>query len=322
VFNSLLDPPILFFIVGLLAVAARSNLRVPMPITKFLSLYLLMAIGFKGGVSLNKSGFSTEAFLTLGAGIFLSLILCIISFLLLSKKFGNKNAAAIGATYGSVSAVTFVTGVSFLEQKGLGFSGFLIAALALMEFPAIVFGVFLSRLSGVGEVAYSQERRYSFLKLVHEATFNGSVYLLLASMIVGIVSGQTGADSLAPFIQGLFKGLLGFFLLDLGLLAGKQLRRLKDNVYCLLSFAIIIPLIGAYSALFLASLIGLSNSDAFLFMCLGAGASYIAVPAALKQSIPEANAGLYLPMALGITFPFNIILGIPLYWKSVVFFLG
>lgn len=307
------DPPILFFILGLLSVFLRTGLKVPMIISKFFALYLLMAIGFKGGLSLEKVGFEPDFLASLAGGILISVLMPLGVYFSLRRRLKTEDAAALGATYGSVSAVTFVAATSWLENRGIEFSGAMIAILALMEAPAIVVGLLLYKRG-----AKSQER-VDWGKLLHEALLNGSVFLLLGSVVVGYVSGPFGRESVGIFILDLFKGFLGFFLLDLGIKSGMALRRLQVPLW-LIPVGVIVPLVGASFALFWGQLFGIPASQTFLLMTLAAGASYIAVPAALKDSLPSANPGLYLTMALGVTFPFNILVGLPLYWSLVRWF--
>lgn len=304
------DPPILFFILGLLSVLFKTGLKIPAVFTKFLALYLLMAIGFKGGLSLSKSGLSSEFLLCLVGGIFLSVISPLILFFALRKRLSPYDAAAIGATYGSVSAVTFVAATTWLENRDLEFAGFMIAILAIMEAPAIIVSLFLSN-------QYSEQRtKIPLLGLAHEALFNGSVFLLLGSLIIGYASGPYGKESVGIFILDLFKGFLGFFLLDLGIKSGYAIKKMEIPLW-LVPVGIITPVVSAVLALFWGQIFSISETQTFLLMTLAAGASYIAVPAALKHSLPKANSGIYLTLALGITFPFNILIGLPLYWYLV-----
>ena len=318
--RSLLDPPVLFFVLGLLAVFTKSTLRIPPSISKFLALYLLMAIGFKGGVSLSSSGLTVEVVLAIVGGMALSVLVPFTTYLMLKSRVGIINAAAIGATYGSVSAVTFVAGITWLESRKMIFGGHMIAVLALMEFPAIITGVYLAKRFGSAQKSSASSSSTGGIKvghLLHEALFNGSIFVLLGSLVVGFLAGAKGAQSLHIFIYDLFKGLLGFFLLDLGLAAGKQIKKLKKAGVSLLAFAVLAPLAHATVALMWAHFTQMQVGDGFLFLILAASASYIAVPAALKMTLPEAEPGLFLSLALGITFPFNIIVGLPLYWQLV-----
>ncbi|GAB4022002.1 MAG: sodium-dependent bicarbonate transport family permease [Bdellovibrio sp.] len=307
------DPPILFFILGMLSVFFKTGLKVPYVMTKFLSLYLLMAIGFKGGLSLSKSGFSYEFLICLLGGVLLSILTPIIMFFILKPKLPTYDAAAIGATYGSVSAVTFVAATTWLENRDLEFSGFMIAILALMEAPAIIVSLFLSN-------KFSEERsEVSLLSLAHEALFNGSVFLLIGSLFIGYFSGPYGKMSVGIFVLDLFKGFLGFFLLDLGIKSGTVIRRLQMPLW-LVPVGIVAPILSAALALIWGKIFSVGQTQTFLLMTLAAGASYIAVPAALKHSLPKANLGICLTMALGVTFPFNILVGLSLYWYAVTNF--
>ncbi|MBY0553400.1 sodium-dependent bicarbonate transport family permease [bacterium] len=304
------DPPILFFILGLLSVLFNTGLRVPAVFSKFLALYLLMAIGFKGGLSLANTGFSVEFIYCLLGGIIVSIMTPIFLFYLLKSKISIYDSAAIGATYGSVSAVTFVAATTWLDNRNLEFSGSMIAVLALMEAPAIIVSLFL-----VGRHSL-QKTSLSVTQLVHEALLNGSVFLLIGSVIVGYISGPFGKESVGAFVLDLFKGFLTFFLLDLGIKSGTSLKKMQIPLW-LIPIGILTPIVSAGLALAWGMLFSISATQTFLLMTLAAGASYIAVPAALKQSLPQANAGIYLTMALGVTFPFNILIGLPLYWYMV-----
>lgn len=309
--DNLLSPPILFFALGVLAVLLKSDLEIPQPIPKLFSLYLLLAIGFKGGVELRASGLSAAAGLTLGAAVVLACVVPVYCFFILRWKLDVHNAAAIAATYGSISAVTFITASSYLAKQGHSFSGHLVAAMALMESPAIIIGVMLVRLTAPRDARLPEQGAWR--ELLHDAFLNGAVFLLLGSLIVGALSGKKGDEMMAPLTSNLFKGVLALFLLDIGLVAARQLRSLRKAGAFLIAFAIVMPMINAALAIAIARLIGLNQPDALMFAVLGASASYIAVPAAVRIAIPEANPSLFLPMALAITFPFNITVGIPMY---------
>ncbi len=286
-----------------------------MVISKFLSLYLLMSIGFKGGLALFKTGFSIEFLYCLIGGLLLAVLVPVALFFIFKKIVSIADAAALAATYGSVSAVTFVAGTTWLEQRGHTFSGALIAVLAFMEAPAIAVGLLLH--NKYATLTANVKTR----SLVHEALFNGSVFLLLGSLAIGFITGPTGKESVGLFVIDLFKGLLGFFLLDLGIKSGQTLKRYRIPRR-VLAMGIVTPMVAASLALAWSFMTGIRLEQAFLLMTLGAGASYIAVPAALKISLPQANAGLYLTMALGVIFPFNIIIGLPLYWSFARYVLG
>lgn len=309
--NNFLDPAILFFIFGAFAGAIKSNLEIPQPIARFLSLYLLMALGLKGGFALHKSGFTVEIGLALGLAVFLAIIIPLLGYSLLRTKLNNYDAAAIAATYGSVSAVTFITATQSLDQAGIAFGGHMAAAMALMESPAIILAILLANKARASSTNSVQP--VGIAKILHESFTDGAQLLLLGSMVVGLVSGDAGQKIMAPFSIDLFKGMLAFFLLDMGLMAAKNFNGLKGKPSITLFYAILAPLVHASLALGLCKLLGLPLGETILLMVLAASASYIAVPAVLRHALPEVNPALYMGMSLGITFPFNIILGIPLY---------
>lgn len=309
--NNFLDPAILFFIFGAFAGAIKSNLEIPQPIARFLSLYLLMALGLKGGFALHKSGFTVEIGLALGLAVFLAIIIPLLGYSLLRTKLNNYDAAAIAATYGSVSAVTFITATQSLDQAGIAFGGHMAAAMALMESPAIILAILLANKARASSTNSVQP--VGIAKILHESFTDGAQLLLLGSMVVGLVSGDAGQKIMAPFSIDLFKGMLAFFLLDMGLMAAKNFNGLKGKPSITLFYAILAPLFHASLALGLCKLLGLPLGETILLMVLAASASYIAVPAVLRHALPEVNPALYMGMSLGITFPFNIILGIPLY---------
>lgn len=314
--SNILNPPVLFFFLGMLAVFVKSDLEIPSPLPKLFSLYLLIAIGFKGGVELIKSGLSREVILIILAAIFMACVVPIYTFFLLRIKLDIYNAAAIAATYGSISAVTFITAGSFLQQLDISYGGYMVAALALMESPAIIVGLILVKLATSGEKSDNGEksdREVEWSEVLREAFLNSSVFLLVGSLIVGLLTGEHGWEVLSPFTQGMFYGVLTFFLLDMGLVAAKRIKDLKTTGFFLIGFAILIPVVNAGVGIGLAKLIGMSQGDALLFAVLCASASYIAVPAAMRMTVPEANPSLYVSAALAVTFPFNIIVGIPLY---------
>lgn len=308
---NLLSPPILLFMLGLAAALLRSDLEFPPAMAKALSLFLLFAIGFKGGVALNASGFGNGVAPTLLAAIAASAVVPIWTFFALRSRLGVTDAAAVAATYGSVSAVTFITAASFLGEKGVSYSGYMVAAMALMESPAIILGVFFARRFGAAEG--SAPRTVDWGHLGRDAFLNGSVFLLLGSLLVGMVSGPAHSATLKPFIDTLFPGALALFLLDLGIVAGKRLGDLRRAGIFGICFGFFAPLVNAALGLGLAALLGLSHGNALLFVVLCASASYIAVPAALRIALPEANPSVYVALSLAVTFPFNIIVGIPLY---------
>ncbi|MBU3595166.1 sodium-dependent bicarbonate transport family permease [Polynucleobacter sp. 86C-FISCH] len=313
--TNFLDPAILFFIFGVFAGTVKSNLEIPPQISRFLSLYLLMALGLKGGFALHKSGFTTEIAFSLGLAIFLAVIIPIIGYLILRRKLSAFDAAAIAATYGSVSAVTFITATQYLDQFDIAYGGHMAAAMALMESPAIILAIVLANKAraamSIGSTVKHEPAGVS--KILHESFTDGAQLLLLGSMAVALVSGDAGHKLMAPFSIDLFKGMLSFFLLDMGLMAARNFKGLRGKPPITLLYAIGSPLSHALLALVLCKLIGLPLGNTILLMVLASSASYIAVPAVLRHALPEVNPALYMGMSLGITFPFNIILGIPLY---------
>ncbi len=307
-FDSLLNPPVLFFFLGLFATTVRSDLHIPEAVSKLLSMYLLLSIGFRGGVELSHSGVTLAVAEYLGAALLLAVVTPLWVFFAMRRWLGAINGAAVAATYGSVSAITFIAAVAFLDKAGEAYGGYAVAALALMESPAIIIGVMLARF-------FQQENSggVPWKSLLHDACLNGSVLLLLGSFIIGLTTGSTHWKSLEPFVSGNFSGLLAFFLLDMGLLAGRHMGELRRVGLPALFGAVVVPLVNATVAIALAAWGGFSVGDSLLLTTLAASASYIAVPAALRLALPEANAGVYLPMALALTFPFNVVVGIPLY---------
>jgi uncharacterized protein len=311
--QSFLDPAILFFVFGIFAGAVRSNLEIPPAISRFLSLYLLMALGLKGGFALAQSGLTTEVVVSLGCAMILALGVPAVGYLLLQRRLSRFDAAAVAATYGSVSAVTFITAVQYLESHSLTFGGHMAAAMALMESPAILMAVVLANIARQREGTRPAGTGHGLGKVLHESFTDGAQLLLLGAMLVGLVTGESGQAGLHPFSVDLFKGMLAFFLLDMGLATARNFGSLRGRSPWLLAYALGGPLVHAGLALALAAAAGLSAGNGALLMVLAASASYIAVPAVVRLAIPEANPSLYLGMSLGLTFPFNILLGIPLY---------
>jgi len=306
--DNLTNPALLFFFLGILAVQLKSDLEIPKNSSKFISLYLLLSIGFKGGQELSHSVFTMEIAWGLLFGIFLATTIPLYTFAILRRKFNVSNSGAIAASYGSVSAVTFVTAISFLEMKQIAFGGHMVAVMALMEAPSIIVGVLL--------IAYfdkNQESEFSISHVIKHSVTNGSVLLILGSLFIGFVASEQQAEGIKPFTTDLFKGFLAVFLLDMGITSGKKLTDLIKKGWFALGFAIVIPLVNGSVVAIASSLFSTNPGDRFLFAILAASASYIAVPAAMQLAAPKANPSLYLPMALAITFPFNITLGMPLY---------
>lgn len=316
---TLSDPAILFFLFGLLAGFFKSNLEIPQQISSFLSLYLLMALGLKGGFALAKTGFSNDVLTSLGCAVGLAIAVPLIAFQILKRLVPHFDAAAIAATYGSVSAVTFITATQILDHQGITFGGHMAAAMALMESPAIIIAIIFAnqirhrQALASGQSSAIPAHSLSIKKLLHESFTDGAQLLLFGSLIIGMINGEAGQDMMRPFSVDLFKGLLAFFLLDMGLLAARNVPGLKNQSPWVFGFGIIGPLFHASLALLLASLCGLSLGDSILLMVLASSASYIAVPAVVRYAIPEANPSLYIGMSLALTFPLNLIFGIPLY---------
>lgn len=321
-----LDPAVLFFVLGVGAGLLRSNLHIPESISKFLSLYLLMAIGLKGGFALADTGFTTEVGASLAAAVGLALVIPMLARWWLGRLTSPWNALAIAATYGSVSAVTFVTALAHLEALQIDYGGHMMAALALMESPAILLAMVgahqlrqrVSSSAGVANGVSQPEPTgtHSMGHVFKEALTEGPQLLLLGAMAVGYLSGDAGSAAMQPFTGDLFKGMLAFFLLDMGLLTARNVPALKGQRPALMAYALVAPLLHASMALGIAVVLGLATGNAILLMVLAASASYIAVPAVLRYAIPEASPPLYFGLSLGLTFPFNILVGIGLYTQA------
>lgn len=316
ILQNILNPPILFFFLGMLAVLFKSELTIPQPLPKLFSLYLLIAIGLHGGYELSKSGITIDVFKSLSLAIFMAILVPIYSFFILRTKLDTYNSVAISATYGSISAVTFITGITYLQAINIEYGGYMVAAMTLMESPAIVIGLVFAALFAKDQSEDNDEKT-NWKDILREAFLNPSVFLLVGALIIGVLTGEKGWHSMEPLFGTLFKGFLAFFLLDMGLVAAKKIYELKKVGLFLIAFAIIMPIINAFVAVGLTYFFEISKGDAFLLALLSASASYIAVPAAMRLSVPQANPGLYLPLSLAITFPFNISLGIPLYYYFI-----
>jgi uncharacterized protein len=313
--HNLLDPAILFFAFGVLAGALKSNLEIPPAIAKFLSLYLLMALGLKGGFALAKSGLSPEILVSLAAAMLMAVIVPALGYQLLKRHVSKFDAAAVAASYGSVSAVTFVTAMQYLEANNMAFGGHMAVAMVLMESPAIIMAVLLANsLRHSQATATATASSGSRLgKILHESFTDGTHLLLLGSIAVGLLSGEAGQAMMKPFSGDLFKGMLAFFLLDMGLMVAKNFGSVRGKSPVLVAYAVLSPLVHAAIALALAVLLGMPVADTALLMVLSASASYIVVPAVLRYAIPEASPSIYFGLSIGLTFPINILLGIPLY---------
>jgi hypothetical protein len=306
--DNLTNPALLFFALGILAVKLKSDLEIPSTTSKFISLYLLFSIGFKGGQELSHSEFSTEILLTILFAILAAILIPVYVFLISKRKLGVENAGAIAASYGSVSAVTFVTALNFLETLNIKSDGHMVAVMALMEAPAIIVGVLLIR-SSSQKVAHNQSLKSLF---VHSLT-NSSVLLILGSLIIGYLANEKAAEGIKPFTNDLFKGFLVVFLLDMGINSARKLEDFFKHGWFVTLLAVIVPLINGCVAAYLSQFVTSSEGNRFILAILAASASYIAVPAAMKISVPNANPSIYVPMTLAITFPLNITLGMPIY---------
>lgn len=314
--TSLLDPVILFFLFGILAGAVRSNLEIPRDIAKFLSLYLLMAIGLKGGFELRSSGLTAEITVALSIAVLMAFVVPVMGYLLLRHWAGGFDAAAIAAAYGSVSAVTFVAAIQYLDGQSIAAGGYMAAALVLMESPAIILAVCLAtwlRSHHAGPRPTDAVAPPTAARILKSAFTDGAHLLLLGAMGVGFISGEAGKVMMQPFTGDLFKGMLAFFLLDMGLMVARNWAAARQSSPVLIVYALLAPVLHATLALLLCRLLQVSPGDTVLLMVLSASASYIVVPAVLRYALPEAQASLYFGLSLGITFPFNIVVGIPLY---------
>jgi uncharacterized protein len=313
--QNLVSPMVLFFMLGLAAALARSDLTVPEAVAKTLALYLMMAIGFKGGAEVATSGITARMLWVMLAGIVLSFVIPIIGFFALRavSKLSAVDAAAVAAHYGSISIVTFVAGTEAVSGLGLPFEGFLVAVAAVMETPAILSALLLARRARAASGDIEREGE-STAALIREVGLNASVVMLVGSFLIGWATGERGMTMIAPFIVDPFRGILCLFLLDMGLVAGRGMREGRRHLSPpVLAFGILMPLLSAGLAALMLLPLGLSVGGAALFITLSASASYIAVPAAMRLALPEARPAIYLTLSLGVTFPFNLALGIPLY---------
>ncbi|MEW5844150.1 MAG: sodium-dependent bicarbonate transport family permease [Bacteroidota bacterium] len=310
--SNLTNPTLLFFVLGVLAVMVKSDLEIPASSSKFISLYLLFSIGFKGGQELAHSGFTAEIIYSLLFGLTIASIIPLYTFFILKRKLSISDAGAVAAAYGSVSAVTFVTAVSFLEMQKIIYGGHMVAVMALMESPPIIMGVILLMKYDAetrSEVKLSETIKHSFI--------NGSVLMILGSLIIGIIADTKQAEGIKPFTTDIFKGFLAIFLLEMGMVTAKRFSAFRKYGWFATAFAIIVPMINGCIVAAVSGMFIHDIGSRFIFAVLAASASYIAVPAAMQLAAPKADPGLYIPMALGITFPFNVTIGIPLYMLIV-----
>ncbi|HRD38022.1 MAG TPA: sodium-dependent bicarbonate transport family permease [Bacteroidia bacterium] len=303
------NPAFLFFILGIIAVKLKSDLEIPANSSKFISLYLLFSIGFKGGQELSHETFNAEIVYSMLFGIVISLLIPVYTFFILKKKLNVYDAGAIAAAYGSVSAVTFVTAVAYLEAQKMQFQGHMVAIMALMESPAIIAGLLLISVFNKEK----NENTVSKREVIRHSFTNGSVLLILGSLLIGFLANAKQAEGIKPFTNDIFKGFLAIFLLDMGIISGKKLNSLSMYGLFPWIFAIVIPLINGIAVAWASQLVTHDVANRFMFAVLAASASYIAVPAAMKLAAPKSDPGLYIPMALAITFPFNITFGMPVF---------
>ena len=321
--QNMLSPAILFFALGIGAGFVKSDLAVPESISRYLSLYLMMAIGFKGGVAIaNTHEFTAQVIGAIGAGLVIGFLQPFLAYglLRLTTKIDSTTAAAVAAHYGSISMVTFATAAAFLGTNEIFYAGYIVAILALMEAPAILSGLYIAHRAApetTGSDNLSSEaltQPEDKRQLSREILTNGAILLLSGAFLIGWITGQPGMNKVAGFLETPFQGILCLFLLDMGLLVAKNLHHLRSFTWALALFGIYMPLIGAAIGLFASWAIGLDVGTGTLFTVLCASASYIAVPAAMRLALPQAKAAIYLPLSLAITFPFNVALGIPLYF--------
>ncbi len=315
IISNLTNPTLLFFLLGIIATTVKSDLEIPKSSSKFISLYLLFAIGFKGGQELAHSNFGTEIIYSILFGLLISSVIPLYTFFILKRKMNVSDSGAVAATYGSVSAVTFVSAVSFLEAQQITFGGHMVAVMAFMESPAIIVGVILM-------TRYDKEsdNKANVMTVTTHSFTNGSVLLILGSLIIGVIADTKQAEGIKPFTTDIFKGFLAIFLLEMGMVTAKRFSAFRQYGLFLSVFAILIPAFNGCVVALASGLVTDNTGNRFIFAILAASASYIAVPAAMKLAAPKADPGLYIPMALGLTFPFNISVGMPMYYAIVLGF--
>lgn len=331
--SNLTNPTLLFFLLGIIATILKSDLEIPQSSSKFISLYLLFAIGFKGGQELSHSEFTSEIFYSIIFGLVIASLIPFYSFYILKFKMSISDSAAVAAAYGSVSAVTFVSAVSFLEAQQITFGGHMVAVMALMEAPAIIVGVMLLMMYEKYETSPTNPNstlqipnleidntslNNKLTNIIHHSFINGSVLLILGSLIIGLIADTKQAEGIKPFTTDIFKGFLALFLLEMGMVTAKRFSSFFKYGIFLSLFAILIPAINGVLVAYISHFITPDVGNRFIFSILAASASYIAVPAAMRLAAPKADPGLYIPMALGVTFPFNITIGLPLYYFIIL----
>lgn len=307
--SNITNPTLLFFLLGIFAALVKSDLEIPPTTTKFISLYLLFAIGFKGGQELVHHEFTMEIVYSLLFGLLISAAIPYYVFFLLKRKMSVSDAGAVAAAYGSVSAVTFVAAVSFLEAQGITFGGHMVAVMALMESPAIIMGIIL-----IMKYDAESKDRTNIREIVRHSFTNGSVLMVLGSLVIGIIADSKQAEGIKPFTTDIFKGFLAIFLLEMGMATARRFAAFRKYGWYAPVMGILIPLVNGCAVAYLSLFVVSDEGSRFIFAILAASASYIAVPAAMNLAAPKADPGLYIPMALGVTFPFNITAGMPLYY--------
>jgi uncharacterized protein len=310
--SNLTNPTLLFFVLGIFAAIVKSDLEIPEGSVKFISLYLLFAIGFKGGQELSHSQFSIAIFYSLVFGVLLASIIPLYTFFILKRRLSVSDAGAVAATYGSVSAVTFVAATSFLEANKISFGGEMVAVMALMESPAIIVGVILMMIYDK-----DSENKGNLKDVIRHSFTNGSVLMIIGSLIIGLIADTKQAEGIKPFTTDIFKGFLAIFLLEMGMVTARRFAAFKKYGWFVTIFALLIPLFNGILVALMSKFVTAEVGNRFIFAILAASASYIAVPAAMRFAAPKSDPGLYIPMALGVTFPFNITVGMPIYFAIV-----
>lgn len=318
VIANLTNPTLLFFLLGVAAALVKSDLEIPQSSVRFIALYLLFAIGFKGGQELAHQPIGIEVVYSLLFGVAIAALIPLYSFFVLKRKLSISDAAASAAAYGSVSAVTFVAASSFLEAQQIPFGGHMVAVMALMESPAIIVGVILlMRYAAPEDIVGPDDGKIGIGSILRHSFTNGSVLMLIGSLLIGFVADTRQAEGIKPFTTDIFKGFLAIFLLEMGMVTAKRFSVFLKYGRFVTLFGIVAPLVNGVAAAALSGLFTESEGNRFLFGVLAASASYIAVPAAMRIAAPNADPGLYIPMALGVTFPFNITIGMPVYFYVV-----
>jgi len=312
VVSNLTNPTLLFFVLGIFATVVKSDLEIPSTTVKFISLYLLFSIGFKGGQELAYSSFSAEILYSLLLGVAIASLIPLYTFFILKRKMSVSDAAAVAATYGSVSAVTFVAATSFLEAQSIPFGGHMVAVMALMESPAIIVGVILMM-----KYETAAEGAGSLKGIIQHSFTNGSVLMILGSLLIGFFADTKQAEGIKPFTTDIFKGFLAIFLLEMGMVTARRFGAFKKYGWFVAAFALVAPIVNGVIVALVSVLVTENTGNRFMFAILAASASYIAVPAAMRLAAPKADPGLYIPMALGVTFPLNITLGMPVFFSVI-----